>query len=304
MAKPVALLAAAVCLLATISSSRADPSATVVVPDRLCFPGEEIHIEAYLYRRGPLGFFQMGIQGELLRFLDPEGNPLRDLLTDPSGMARIRYTAGPPGRYPITVRLIDNPRHRALPSTGNFFVQKKGVPLLFVTVETGLMRSGSAPFLPRDPQKLEAEPGSAEALSDIASCHLPVYLTQRPKPSLHQVRSWLEGKGYPPGPIYILERSWMAGTLSEAPKPETGLLESLWKERSDPAHLVTRDPGLARAAADNEITVLLLTGGTKTPGSPKEQEKKGVTTVESWTVIPSLCRCEIEGSEQTPSRKD
>ncbi len=254
----IALLTAALCLLTAVPSIRADSPAVVVVPDRLCFPGDEIHIEATLYRSGLLGLFKGGIQGELLRFIDPEGKPLRDLLTDPSGSARIRYTAGPAGRYPITVHLTDNPRYSADPATGNLFVQEKKMPLFFVSVEAGLMPPISSPLLRRDPEKIASEPGSAEALSEIAACRMPVYLTQGARPSSHQTRSWLEEKGYPLGPIYFLDRPLMAGILSEAPPPETGVLESLWKERSVPAHLLTRDPSLAKAAADKGIRVLLL----------------------------------------------
>ena len=304
----IAPLTTALLLLGPAISSRADSTATVVVPDKLCFPGDEIYIEAILYRSGLLGFFRGGIQGELLRFFDPQGNSLRDLLTDTSGLARIRYKAGPPGRYPITARLIDNPRYSADPATGNLFVQQKGVPLFFVTVEAGLMPPSAAPFLPRDPRKVGAQPGSAEALSKVASCHMLVYLTQWPKPSSHQIRSWLEEKGYPLGPLYFLDRPSMARMMYEAPGLETVLLESLWKERFVPAHLATRDRSLGEAAADKGIRVLLLTPETSASGTPlkeeEEEDKQGgkgekgkdenIESVREWAAIPRICRCETE----------
>ena len=298
----IALLTAALCLLTAVPSIRADSPAVVVVPDRLCFPSDEIHIEATLYRTGLLGLFKGGIQGELLRFVDPEGNPLRDLLTDPSGSARIRYTAGPVGRYPITVRLTDNPRYSADPATGNLFVHEKNKPLFFVSVEAGLMPPISTPLLRRNPKKIASDPGSAEALSEIAACRMPVYLTQEARPSSHQTRSWLEEKGYPLGPICFLDRPLMAGILSEAPPPETGVLESIWKERSVPAHLLTRDPILAKAAAAKGIRVLLLTPETSTSGpSIQEEEETGekgqeenIISVQEWAAIPTICPCEKE----------
>jgi hypothetical protein len=296
----IALLTAALCLLTAVPSIRADSPAVVVVPDRLCSPGDEILIEATLYRSGLLVLFKGGIQGELLRFIDPEGKPLRDLLTDPSGSARIRYTAGPAGRYPITVHLADNPRYSADPVTGNLFVQEGEMPLFFVSVEAGLMPPISSPLLQRDPQKVASESGSAEALSEIAACRMPVYLTQGSRPSSHQTRSWLEKKGYPLGPIYFLDRPLMAGILSEAPPPETGVLESLWKERSVPAHLLTRDPSLAKAAADKGIRVLLLEPkDTTSDPSLQDGEKKGekeqeesIVSVHEWAEIPKICSCE------------
>jgi hypothetical protein len=307
-----AFLPVVLCLVAVVPASIAEASAVVVVPDKLCLPGEEIYIEATLYRRGILGFLQGGIQGELLRFFDPQGNPLRALLTDPSGTARIRYKAGAPGRYPVTVRLAENPRHSADPSTGNVFVREKGIPLLFVTVEEGLMPPTSAPILPKDPLKVDAQPGSVKALSEMAPCHMPVYLTQWPKPSCHQIRSWLENKGYPSGPICFVDRPFLGGIVSEAPAPETDLLESLWKERCIPAHLVTGDGRLAEAAAARGIRVLLLTAETSTSGAPlqEEDEKKeneqedNITSIQEWAEIPSLRRCDVGGGQNTQSKQE
>jgi hypothetical protein len=307
-----ALLTVALLLFTAVPSSRAEGSATVVVPDRLCLPGEEIYIEATLYRGGLLGFLQRGIQGELLHFFDPQGKPLRALLTDPSGTARIQYKAGTPGRYPITVRLSENPRHSADPSTGNIFVQEKRRPLIFVAVEEGLMPPRSTPLLPQDPQKVEAQPGSVKALSEMAPCHVLVYLTQWPRPSSHQIRSWLENKGYPLGPICFLDYPLLGGIVSEAPAPETDLLESLWKERSIPAHLVTRDGRLAEAAAAKGIRVLLFTAETSTSGTPlKEEDKHGenrqedsITSVHEWAEIPSLRRCDVGGGRNIPPKQE
>jgi len=303
----VTLLTAALCLLTVVPSIRADSPAVVVVPDRLSFPGEEIHMEATLYRSGLPGLFKGGIQGELLSFMGPEGTPLRDLLTDPSGSARIRYTAGAAGRYPITVHLKDNPRYSADPATGNLFVREKKMPLFFVSVEAGLMPPVSSPLLRRDPEKTASEPGSAEALTKIAACRMPVYLTQATRPSSHRTRSWLEEKGYPPGPLYFLDLPLMAGILSEAPPPQTEVLESLWKERSVPAHLLTRDPGLAKAAAEKGIQVLLLEPKDSTtdppPGEEEEEEEdeqgekeqeESIVSVHDWPEIPKICICETE----------
>jgi hypothetical protein len=301
----IALMTAALCLLAAVPSIRAKSPAILVVPDRLCSPGEEIGLTATLYRSGLLGLFKGGIQGELLRFIDGEGNPLRDLLTDPSGSARMRYTAGPAGRYPITVHLTDNPRYSAEPATGNLFVREKKTPLFFVSVEAGLMPPISNPLLRRDPEKIAPDSGSAEALSGIAACRLPVYLTREARPLSHRTRSWLEKKGFPLGPVYFLDRPLMEGVLSEAPPPDTDVLESIWKERSAPAHLLTRDPGLARAAAEKGIQVLLLepkdsTGGPSSREEEKEEEKgkegreEVIISVHEWEEISRICRCETE----------
>ncbi len=292
------LFAVVLLLLAAAPSVRAGSPAVVVVLDKLCLPGEEIHMEATLYRSGLLGLFKGGIQGELLQFIDPHGNPIRDLLTDPSGSARILFTAGQPGRYPFTVCLVDNPRYAADPATGNLFVRKKKMPLVFVSVEAGLMPAVTTPLLSRDPETIEAEPGSAQALSKVAECHMPVYLTQAARRSSQPTRIWLEQKGYPPGPIYFLDRPLMEGILSEAPPPQTDVLEKLWKERSVQAYLLTSDPGLARVAADKGFRVLLL----QPQGSPgdassleKKEDTENITYIQEWSKIPEICPCKKKG---------
>jgi hypothetical protein len=299
--RSIVLLAAVLCLLARAPTSAADSTAVVVVQDEICFPGEEIRIEATLYRSGLLGLFKGGIQGELLRFIDPEGKPLRDLLTDPSGTAGIRYTAGSAGRYPFTVHLVDNARFSADPATGNLFVRKQKTPLFFVAVEAGLMPPVSSPLLREDPAKTAPEPGSVDALSEIARCRTPVYLTQEARASSHRTRTWLDEKRYPPGPVRFLDRPLMAGILSEAPPPETHVLESLWKDRSVPAHLLTRDPAMAKAAAEKGIRVLLLEPGDS-PGDPsvqdgeKKEEEDRVISINDWEAIPKICPCNEEKS--------
>jgi hypothetical protein len=275
-----------------------------VVHDKLCLPGDEVYIEATLYRVGLAGLLRGGIQGEVVRFFDTEGKPLRDLLTDPSGLARIPYRAGPPGRYPITVRLLENPRFSADPATGNLFVRKKTVPLFFVAVEAGLMPGISTPFFSRDVETMEPEPGSVKALSQVGECHLLVYLTQASKPSSRRIRSWLTGAGYPPGPIRFLDRPTMTGFLFEAPPPETDALTSLWKDRSVPAHLLTRDPRLAEVAADQGVSVLLLAGEDSASDPPpeetreadedgeEEENKQSPVSIQRWAEVPEVCGCE------------
>jgi hypothetical protein len=93
----------------------------------------------------------------------------------------------------------------------------------------------------------------------------------------------------------------MAGLFSEAPPPETGVLESLWKERSVPAHLLTRDPGLAKAAADKGIRVLLLepkdSTGEPSRGEDEEdqqgekRQEESIVSVHDWKAIPTICPC-------------
>ncbi len=290
------------CIFAGTPALRAGSKAAVVVRDRLCVPGEETTIEATLYRGGLFGLFTEGVQGELLCFFDPQGNPLDNRLTDPSGSARTRFTVGAAGRYTVTVRLADNPRYSAEPAAGLLFVRERETPLLFVMVESGLMPRISAPWPVRDLKEIAAEPSSAEALSEVAGCRVLVYLTQTPRPSAERVRSWLTDRGYPPGPLAFLDPPAWIAMLSEAPAMKTTVLESFWKERSVPAHLLTRDRGMAEAAAGKGFHVLLLApeapAGEASPERGRQEDERrekgkgeNIESFADWSALPVICRC-------------
>ena len=72
-----------------------------------------------------------------------------------------------------------------------------------------------------------------------------------------------------------------------------------------PAHLLTRDPSLAKAVAEKGIRVLLLEpkASTSDPSLQEEEEKEetgekeqeeGIVTVREWAEIPKICPCEQE----------
>jgi hypothetical protein len=269
--------------------SCASTQAQIVVPDRLCLPGEEVFIEATLCRTGLLGRLHPGVQGELLEFFDAQGTLLASRLTDPTGQARLPHRAAGLGCFPVEVRLADNPRFRADPALGTVFIRDRTRPFFFATVEQGLFEQG--PLGPWGPAVQEGQPlsDSAESLKRIATCSTLVYLTGRPKIRLNEVRRRLAGHAFPPAPILLLQTTVDPETPL-APTLTTDLFESLGEGKAAPGFLATGNRGLASLAADHRLEVYLL-GSEEETGPAREEENRNprIRAVTGWREVPSPC---------------
>jgi hypothetical protein len=269
--------------------SCASTQAQIVVPDKLCLPGEEIFLEAYLCRTGLLGRLHPGVQGELLEFFDAQGKLLAAKLTDPTGYARLPHRAAGPGGFPVEVRLADNPRFRADPALGTVFVRNRTRPFFFTTVEQGLFEQGPSGLWGTPVKEGQPLPDSTENLKRIVSCTTLVYLTGVPRIRLNEVRRRLAVHAFPPAPILLLQTSVDPETPL-APTLTTDLFDSLGPGKGAPAFLVTGNRGLASLAADRNLDVYLL-GSEEEAGSPGEKKDKSprIQPVTGWREVPSPC---------------
>lgn len=262
--------------------------AHLVVPDKLCLPGDDIFIQAYLYRDGILGLFRPEIQGELLRFFDAEGTLKGERLTDPSGMARIRTKAVKPGLKPFTVQLAENPRYRADPSTGNVFIRSVDRPLFFVLIEDGLMAQGPSSPLWKDLNKAEPLPGSVEKTRQIASQATLVFLTPVPMALSRKITDWIQKHAYPLVPVLFLNQP-LSEEFVKGEIKNTEQLESMWKDRTRPACLVTGNQSFAESAADKGFDVFFLEQEKESDPGKENRKNNGMTLVHGWDEIPSGC---------------
>jgi len=261
-------------------------------------------VGAQLFREGLLAVVRPHIQGELLQFFGPKGTLLSSQLTDPSGLARLPYTAARPGRYTVDVRLAKNPRFRAEPVSGRIFVRRQDRPLFFVTLSSGLFKESPAPGLfkkmPENPQPL---PGSVDKTTSAAACTTLVYLTNLPMTELKSLSERLADSDYPEAPVLLLE-STPDPANPEGSLPDMDLLTSLIKDSCKPAYLVTGNPLFAEHAAECEVEVYLLrkTEETAHSGEAEEKEpsseKKGLSVkeVKGWKDIPSPCKASPRGT--------
>lgn len=282
-----ALLLAALCVLSADRVLAGQTQAVLFVPDRTVEPGKETFAEAMLLRKGPLGLFSAGIQGEILLFLDDTGALLGQKLTDPSGMARAAIRGPSSGYARFRVELAENSRFRAEPGTGRVFVWNNARPPLLVCVEGGLLRhtAGMPSFLASWGRGNE-HPGSREALRRLETAYDLAYLTRAPRSAYAAVRKWLEDRRFPEAPVLMFESA--QGLRQEPPRPsaEVRVLESLWKDRRKPAYLVTAEPALAEAAAECGFRAYLLKsepGDTRqTEAEPEESQRENPVQVQGW----------------------
>ncbi len=284
------LLAALLVWISIPNKALAASEAHVVVPDILALPGEEVFVEACLYRGGLMSLIKPGIQGELLRVFDQDGKLLQSLLTGPSGSVRIRYKTEGPGIYPFTVHLAENPRFHAVPSTGSVMVRSAALPLFFVLIEGGLMAQTPLTLLGKNLKQAAPFPDSLEKLQQIALCRTIVYLSLLSKSHTQQVRLWLENGKYPNSALLFLELPLTAG-LSEDSVPDLTQMLSLWKDRAQPVYFVTGMAAYAESAVQEGAHVFLLTGEDEPDISPTENNDSGnrISYVQKWAEIPEPC---------------
>ncbi len=297
------LLVALLVWISIPNKALAASEAHVVVPDILALPGEEVFVEACLYRDGLMSLVKPGIQGELLRVLDQDGNLLRSLLTGPSGSVRIRYKTEDPGRYPFTVHLAENPRFHAVPSTGSVMVRSAALPLFFVLIEGGLMAHTPLTLLGDNLKQAAPFRNSPEKLQQIALCRTIVYLSLLSRSHTQQVRLWLENGMYPHSALFLLELPLTAG-LSEDSVPDLVQMLSLWKDRAQPAYLVTGKAAYAESAGQEGVHVFLLTEEDEPDISPTENKDHGnrISFVQEWAEIPEPCN-KTPKNDQRPEQE-
>ena len=286
-------------------------SAYIVVPDKLAFPEDRLFIEAHLYRGGLLKILQMGISGELLRFYNPAGELLTTVLTDRSGFSRIPFSPNSPctpGIYPVSVRLAKNSRFSAEPETGHLFIRHKNKPLFFSMIEGVLRTEQFSSFPLQETEPVAPRPDSATALTRISPYYTLVYLSMTSQSSLDKTRQWLTGHKFPLAPLYLLDHS-IEGSLSknllkETPKLKTDIIESLWRNRSLPAFLVTSNPDFAKSASEKNIKVYLLSAEKESGSSvdPTTGDIARITPVQDWAEILSYCtdKSRAKNKSKTP----
>ena len=281
-----AVIAALALAILAAPGAQAASKARIVVPDALCLAGEEVWVEAYLYREGLVGFFRPEVQGEVLRFADEHQILKASRLTDATGMARIRFQGRGKGHFVMRVSISENPRYAAEPATGSIFVREKDPALFFVLVEGAIVPAQPVSLLPISVEKAEPVSGSVERLRQIAVCATLVYLTQLPVSRWQQMRRWLDERECPPGALLTI--SGAAPALPVGSAPGLGKLEAL-KERDLPACLVTTNSSLSASAAKKGVQVYLLEEAGGESESGKVETEKGVKRVRGWDQIPPGC---------------
>jgi len=265
--------------------------ARIVVPDVLCLPEEEVFVKAFLYRGSAVGLFKPEIPGEALLFADAGGKTLDQRLTDPAGMARIRFRSPGTGKAIITVSLQQNPRYRADPAAARIFVRNRRLPLYFVLIEGALMTRKPLSFLWEDPGKTDPANGGVEKTREIAGASTLVYLSILPTSYLRKMRDWLDHKEAAPAPLLALGASDLDLLKAEI-EPGLEFIDALRRDRDHPACLVTGNPAMAAAAGKKGLQVFLLRHrkGQVSSFQSKAEVGEGTTVVEGWDEVPSECR--------------
>ncbi len=155
-------------------------------------------LRAKLERAGWFGFGE-DLVGERLRFEIKVIGWHCVVRTGREGIARWSAPFGdlPEGEYTVAVRHLESDAH----DTATLFVRSRTTPILIVDID-GTISAGTAwQILLLPPERI---PPVSDAVTVLRSLndYLVVYLTARKDNLYHRTKQWLEGQGFPRGPLF------------------------------------------------------------------------------------------------------
>jgi len=243
--------------------------------DALVPEGWPVILEAKLERKGILGI-NPDLHGIEVVFARGDREIAR-ARTAGDGMARVAWTPPEAGEYEIAVRVADPARFEAPPAALRVFSRDpKERETLVVDLDGTVCASSGLDVARKEPAKIEATPGSAEALRRLARRFDVVYLTARDDALADKTRRWLDLRGFPRGPVLVRDVSF--ATLS-AEKWKTARLADLARDFRLAAGVGDRDED-ARAYVAAGMDAILVGGASDAP----EKARRAA----DWTEVERL----------------
>lgn len=189
-----------------MASSDGRKRGLLVAYDAMAAPGQPISLIADLLEEG--FFTHPPLGGEVLRF-ERNGRTLGRTLTGGDGRAVISFAPRARGMMTVIVRLEESRRVTASEANAGIFVWDRRQPLVIVSLKAlvpaprqpdqglPLLRSGTG--LP-DPEN-----GAVQALTAVARRAGLIYVAERDRLELPEVRLWGGRHRLPAGPLFLLK---------------------------------------------------------------------------------------------------
>ena len=189
-----------------MASSDEKKSGLLVAYDVMAVPGRSVNLIADLLQEGFLASSPLG--GEVL-FFEHEGRMLGRTLTGGDGRAMASFTPRAAGRMTVTVRVGESRRVTAQETTAGVFVWDRKRPIVIISMKA-LVSAPRRPDLelplPRSDAKLQNPDGGAvQALTVLAKRAHLIYVTERDRLELSEVRQWADRNRLPAGPVFPLK---------------------------------------------------------------------------------------------------
>jgi hypothetical protein len=269
------------------SPSRADDDSRydvkLTVYDQLLLPGEPIALEAKLEHDGIAGL-NPDMRGYPLRFTIPTALD-QEVMTAREGVAalsvRSSHASGDPTR--VIVRFPGSRLHRPVEVAGRIFVWPAASPILIIDIDHTISDLSEFDVLFTENAHIPALPGAVETLATLARRYRIIYLTARDHAFYNKTRAWLEGRGFPEGPLFTRDyHVWETrGTFKR------NFIAKLKERYPNMAVGVGDRPDDAQAYLDNGMKTLIIdpTGEGRFPGQ--------ALVVSSWREVGTLLVPEV-----------
>jgi len=303
--RTVCHLAAAAVLLAAAGPVRAGFSdilrrvrdelgRVLLAHDVLARPGEAITLRASL--RG--GFRLEGVQGVRIQFHLQERR-LGEGTSGGDGDVEVRWTApAEPGDYAVRVRVKpadqpDDEDDHVAPARLLVAVRKPEAPLAIVDLDKTLVASGFQWVL-LGGGRAEPMDGSRLVLSRLARTHTIVYLTHRPDFLGPTSKNWLDGHGYPLGPVLT---STLGGLMDGSGAYKTRRLADLARNFKNLKVGIGDKVSDAQAYAAHGLTSILILHVDWSEDDPEDYEDlaaelaglpESVHVVTNWSAVAEV----------------
>jgi hypothetical protein len=189
-------------------------------PDILAVANEEVDLMARLEKQLDSGHREP-VVGKKVHFWLGERR-LGQARTGDSGLATVRFRAEEPGDHLVRLSLSRLGTGSVRSSAIFLRVIERPTPVILVDIEKTLHDHSSLrfPFIPNE--KVVPLPDAAEVLKWLSDFRSIVYLSSGDGSAGWKVREWLDGHGFPGGPVF----HW-----ATAPEPETGARQKAEKLR-------------------------------------------------------------------------
>jgi len=240
--------------------------------DSMALPDEPAALTARFERRlfGVIRWFRAGVDA---RF-EVDGRST-DARTEAGGYAEaVVSSLSAKGRHDVSLE-------RTSAGQGGVWVEPADRQLLITDLDQTVSQPSAFSFWWRPLDSIEPFPGALETLRKAAETRLIVYLTARIDLVLGKTRAWLQGRGFPQGPILCRHRRSLGATSAAFKRETVALLRRRWPRIS--FGIGDRELDV-RAYAENQVPAIRFAPSPPSPPPPLD----GVRTCSSWTEIDAI----------------
>ncbi|MCZ6691987.1 MAG: hypothetical protein O7H41_20560 [Planctomycetota bacterium] len=271
-------------LLAMPAQEKEKPKAKLQGYDLIAFPGEEVILKAKLEKDD---FFHRDLEDQKIVFrLDTV--ELGTAISGEQGIARFAFLPDKEGTYRIQVAVHEKSPYQADEAEILLLAISEQKPILICDIDHTVADISSLKFMITPNDEVEALPGAADALHQIAESYQVIYLTGRDDTFMKKTKEWMRIKEIPRAPIFFWD--FLGAPSQSHARYKKEQIAGFKKKWSNIQIGVGDNKGDAKAYLENGLRAYIL--------GEEEDLPDGTVRVSSWKdLLEDLTRQEEEPEE-------